>query len=311
MKTLISVVIPTFNRPDYLIQMLESIFAQKFHDYEIIIVDDSIESPFGDSAEGARMLSQCFERIVYFQNDSNRGPGYCRKFGFEKAKGKYVIFADDDDFYIDPDFFTNAVRILETDSSLAFVSGGVNYLETSTGQFQQAALPLVGKIEKKRYLKDFHYRISKPTSTFSSVFVKQKLLSAGLLQMVMVNDASIYLRALLVGDAFFLENIIGNYRVHESNISKALDFQFLVDNMNEKLEVLKLAEHEGLIDNARVWRFEQIIMNLIYYVRNHEGSFSDYLKIFIWNLKNSSFRVRGSLILLKEFLFKIFNLRVT
>lgn len=50
----------------------------------------------------------------------------------------------------------------------------------------------------------------------------------------MMNDSAIYLRSLLFGNAYMLEDVIGIYTVHESNISKSLNLPFLYANLIEK-----------------------------------------------------------------------------
>ncbi|MAL18373.1 MAG: glycosyl transferase family 2 [Balneola sp.] len=87
----ISVVIPSFNRPELLERAVKSVLNQTFHDVEIIVVDDA-------SGEGD-ILSRVekYSNVKYLRNETNRGACYSRNRGISEAKGRYINFLDDDD----------------------------------------------------------------------------------------------------------------------------------------------------------------------------------------------------------------------
>lgn len=89
---LISVIIPAWNRAIYLGEALESVFAQTFTDYEVIVVDDG-------STDGTRgMLEPYIARIRYLHQD-HKGVPTARNLGVEQARGKYIAFLDSDDLW--------------------------------------------------------------------------------------------------------------------------------------------------------------------------------------------------------------------
>ncbi len=89
---LFSVIIPSFNRVALLGATLESIFAQRFTNFEIIVVDDG-------SADGTMDYLQSFgTRISVFQQP-NRGAGAARNLGARHAQGRYLAFLDSDDLW--------------------------------------------------------------------------------------------------------------------------------------------------------------------------------------------------------------------
>ncbi len=87
---LVTVVIPTYNRPDHLRRAIASVKNQKDVFWEIIVVDDA-------SDPGMIPDLKSDKEILYLRNDRNRGGGYSRNRGLARAKGKYVQFLDDDD----------------------------------------------------------------------------------------------------------------------------------------------------------------------------------------------------------------------
>jgi len=89
---LFSVIIPTFNRAILLREALDSVFAQTFTDYEVIVVDD------GSEDETSAMVANYGDCIRFFRQE-NRGPGAARNLGIQNATGAYVAFLDSDDVW--------------------------------------------------------------------------------------------------------------------------------------------------------------------------------------------------------------------
>lgn len=88
----LSIIVPTYKRPELLTRTLESIAAATSCNYEIIVVDDC---PEGSGFAAARK----FNAKYYCKAGSNRGLSASRNIGTRMARGKYLSFIDDDDFY--------------------------------------------------------------------------------------------------------------------------------------------------------------------------------------------------------------------
>lgn len=87
---LISVVIPTFNRAHCVGNAIESVFAQTFKDFEIIVIDD------GSSDGTIEVLKKFGDKISVFRQ-KNRGVAAARNAGIRAARGKWIAFLDSDD----------------------------------------------------------------------------------------------------------------------------------------------------------------------------------------------------------------------
>jgi glycosyltransferase involved in cell wall biosynthesis len=90
----VSVIIPTYNHGTYVLKTLDSVFAQTFTDYEVIVVNDG--SP-DDTAELVRPLAES-DRIRYF-DQPNAGQAGARNRGLAEARGDFIAFLDDDDIW--------------------------------------------------------------------------------------------------------------------------------------------------------------------------------------------------------------------
>ncbi len=91
---LISVIIPTFRHRNFVLTSLESVFAQTFTDYEVIVVNDG--SP-DDTGQLLQPLAQS-GKIRYIEQ-ANQGQAAARNRGLAEAKGKFIAFLDDDDLW--------------------------------------------------------------------------------------------------------------------------------------------------------------------------------------------------------------------
>lgn len=111
----VSVVIPVYNATRYLGETLDSIRAQTFIDYEVIIVNDGST----DSEELERILHSHPLPIVYVSQE-NRGVSAARNAGIKVARGKFYAQLDADDQW-HPEYLATQVGILSGDASIALV----------------------------------------------------------------------------------------------------------------------------------------------------------------------------------------------
>ena len=102
----VSVIVPTYNRPDRLAEALRSILRQSCQDFEILVVND------GGTDVATTVAALNDGRITYIQHDRNRGLAASRNTGLTAACGTYIAYLDDDDRYL-PDHLETLVSVLE------------------------------------------------------------------------------------------------------------------------------------------------------------------------------------------------------
>ncbi|MBD5320655.1 MAG: glycosyltransferase family 2 protein [Bacteroides sp.] len=95
---MVSIITPCYNAASTIRATIESVLAQNYTDWEMLIVDDcSTDS----SAEIIKFYSQKDNRIVFFKTDYPSGsPAHPRNIGIENAKGDYIAFLDADDIWL-------------------------------------------------------------------------------------------------------------------------------------------------------------------------------------------------------------------
>ena len=91
-----SVVIPVYNVKDYLPKCIDSVLAQDFEDYEVILIDDG--STDGESGAICDRYAAAHPERIRAIHKPNGGVGEARNVGIEAAQGEYLIFIDSDDY---------------------------------------------------------------------------------------------------------------------------------------------------------------------------------------------------------------------
>ena len=86
-----SIIVPVFNRPDEVDELLESLLSQEEKDFEIIIVEDGSQVPC------KKVCDKYADRLdLHYYYKENSGPGQSRNYGAERAKGDYLLILDSD-----------------------------------------------------------------------------------------------------------------------------------------------------------------------------------------------------------------------
>ena len=125
-----SLIVPVFNRPDEVHELLESLTKQHCKDFEVIIVEDGSQLP-------CQEIVQAYQNRldIHYYNKPNSGPGQSRNYGAERATGEYLIVLDSD--CIIPEGYLDAVRA-ELDTAPADAFGGPDRAHDSFTDIQKA-----------------------------------------------------------------------------------------------------------------------------------------------------------------------------
>lgn len=117
----VSLIIPTVNRDDFLVNSLADALSQKYHNYEIIVVDQSNTEI---SLKIKEMIRDNAHRLFYYKVKF-RGLPEARNFGAQKAKGDILIYIDDDTRF-GLDFIAEHVRTYKLSDRIGLVAGGID-----------------------------------------------------------------------------------------------------------------------------------------------------------------------------------------
>lgn len=125
-QIMVSIIVPVYNVQEYLKKCVESVLAQTYRDFELILVDDGSTDNSPSICDSYLVREQ-----VHVIHKENGGPSSARNAGLDIAQGKYIYFADSDD-YIEPDLLEKTVSLME-EKQLDCVSFGM-VKETPEGE---------------------------------------------------------------------------------------------------------------------------------------------------------------------------------
>lgn len=110
---MISIIVPIYNSSKYIRQCIDSILMQTYKDYELLLIDDGSTD---DSANISLEYVKRNNKIKYFYK-KNSGVSATRNYGIDKANGRWVMFIDSDDYFIDKDLLQKCVDIVTKDEN--------------------------------------------------------------------------------------------------------------------------------------------------------------------------------------------------
>lgn len=236
---IISIIIPTYNRKNMILDSIESVLNQTYKNFEIIIVDDSsndgTENLIKDKYKGEK-------RIKYYKNSENIGPGKSAKRGYDLSIGDFIIFMNDDDFYIDNSYFNKCINLYLTYENISLIASDtiVYYQQTKKISVRELNLPL--KIDNQTYFLQLGLpSYPKPPTMLSVMYKRENLEYVGINEIEEIGDLDIYQRALLGNPALSLGNIVAVYRMHSSNISKKFNIDTFIKSLDTLIETKSLA----------------------------------------------------------------------
>ena len=125
-----SVIIPVYNRPDEVDELLQSLTVQHFKGFEVVVVED------GSSIPCKGVVDRYADRLnIKYFSKPNSGPGQTRNYGAERSEGEYLIILDSD--VILPEGYFDAVE-KELTTSPADAFGGPDRAHDSFTDIQKA-----------------------------------------------------------------------------------------------------------------------------------------------------------------------------
>jgi len=139
---LVSICIPTYNRPDFLLKALDSCFKQTYKNYEIVITDNS-----SDNRTKQAILALKNNKIRYYKNSHNIGSFKNLQKTASLAKGKYIKFLLDDDL-LHPECLKRMVSVMENYPSVGVVMAPLDIVDSQGNKTK----PIFYLVRKMPYL---------------------------------------------------------------------------------------------------------------------------------------------------------------
>jgi glycosyltransferase involved in cell wall biosynthesis len=254
--TLISIVIPYYNKTNTINRSVQSVLNQTYSNWELILIDDASDIP----------LSEIYKvednRIQVLSNEQNLGPGPTRQKGLDIAKGEFIAFLDADDWW-DPCFFEFSLKYAQT--KIAAIWSRTNLISDDGIRLKR-----FNEIEHKsikKYLLEYGHPIS------TSSFLWTKIMLARWDNLLTQQDSMFELKTSLICDIIVPTNKV---LVYQDKTGFEHREKYISESVNLKNKYIVYKELNNLIQ-----------LNFVEKLKIFQWFVRLYLKLKPSNINNS------------------------
>lgn len=207
----VSVILPTYNRPVLLARAIESVLAQTFSDWELLVVDNGSTD---STEEMIRKFQERDKRIRYLM-EKKKGAGAARNRGLKESQGKWFAFLDDDDEWL-PEKLTQQAAFVESHPEMGLLYAQA-YVKDRNGK-------TVGMKPSTKPALNFLELIRGNTIPLLTVLVRRRCLEkvGGFVESFqgVAEDYNLWLRVAKEFPIGYLPQPLAVYHLHDGNMSK-------------------------------------------------------------------------------------------
>lgn len=214
----VSVLLPTYNRAQYVGRTVQSLLGQTYPDLEVVVVDD------GSTDDTAQVVRQFADAPVLYIYQENRGVGGALNTAFRASRGRYIALSGSDDLWL-PELLSEEVPILEGNPGIGLVYARAQAMDP----YDLPLAQVLGAPEKY------------PGHTFKSLLYgdhvcgltalirREHIEQVGLWDegLVANEDWDLWLRLSLVCRFHFLDKVLARFRIHPGNITGGASDRFV------------------------------------------------------------------------------------
>lgn len=199
MSELVSIIMPSYNTAKYIAETIQSVLAQSYKNWELLIVDDCST----DETDDVVRPYLTDERIRYLKNEKNSGAAVSRNRALREAKGKWIAFLDSDDLWL-PEKLGKQINFMEKNG---YHFSYTNYAEIDT-EDNRNGITVTGP---KKITKAGFFNYCWP----GCLTVMYDAEAIGLIQIADIkknNDYAMWLKVCKKADCYLLNEELGLYR---------------------------------------------------------------------------------------------------
>lgn len=235
-EKLVSIIMPTYNCANFIARTLDSVQAQTYKNWELIIVDDRSED---NTKEIVDEYIKNDSRISYHLLDANSGAAVARTTAMNLAKGSYMAFLDSDDIWM-PEKLERQIKWM-TDNGYAFSCTAYEQIDEKDNSLNRV-IKTVKKTDYNRLLLDC------PVGNSTVVYDVEKMGKFEVPNIRKRNDDALWLQMLKKEPYIWgMPDVLMRYRVRKDSISsnkfKVIKYHWILYRNIEHLSVIRSAFH--------------------------------------------------------------------
>jgi glycosyltransferase involved in cell wall biosynthesis len=220
---LVSCILIFFNTQEFIEEAIESVFAQTYNNWELLLVDDG--STDGSTAIALQYAQQYPEKVRYLEHEShqNCGASAARNLGIREAIGQYIAFLDADDVWF-PNKLERQVDTLESQSEAVMVFGPTQFWYSWTGNPQDQQLDWLREVSiqpntlfKPPTLVRLLLKNQVKSPNPSGILIRRQVCEeiGGFPEnLVLYEDQAFFVKVCLHGSVFLMSEYFDLYRQH-------------------------------------------------------------------------------------------------
>lgn len=206
MSELVSIIMPSYNTGKYIRETIESVLAQSYENWELIIVDDCST----DNTDEVVNQYLADERIRYIKNDTNSGAAISRNSALNEAKGKWIAFLDSDDLWEPTKLEKQVAFMVDNDYHFSYT----NYIEIDEKSLPNGKYVTGPKWITKHGMYNYCW--------MGCLTVMYDAETIGLIQVEDIkknNDYAMWLKVCKRANCYLLDEVLARYRKRSGSIS--------------------------------------------------------------------------------------------
>lgn len=206
MNEVVSIIMPSYNTAKFISETIESVSAQTYPNWELIIVDDCST----DDTDAVVRPYLVDDRIRYIKNEKNSGAAVSRNRALCEAKGKWVAFLDSDDLWL-PEKLEKQIEFMEKNDYHFSYTNYIEIDETTNPNGRSVTGP-------KKVTRHGMYNYC----WMGCLTVMYDVDTIGLIQIADIkknNDYAMWLKACKKADCYLLDEVLAKYRKRSGSIS--------------------------------------------------------------------------------------------
>ena len=215
-QDLVSVIMPSYNTEKYILDSIQSVQAQTYANWELIIVDDCSTDNTVEIVK--KHIAETKEtRIHLLSNEKNSGAAISRNYALREAKGRWIAFLDSDDLWL-PEKLEKQIRFME-ENRYCFTY--TDYRIQLNGVWEPYVY-IGPNVVNKRKMYNYCY-----FSTITVMYDREKI---GLIQIADLrknNDYAMWLQIIEKSDCYRLPECLSYYIKHEGSISSGSKWKLI------------------------------------------------------------------------------------